>query len=129
MPVNEYSLNDMLLLLDVDADPLEAAFLIAGFLRTAVQGEVSTFEGECASLLKAGEHFDLKSGDGIRAWVADIGVLASHPIPAWWWAKIADAAGSDDDDDLSDDDPDATPITVPADDDDLPTVDYGDPIG
>ena len=80
---------------EIDADPLGAAFVIAACLRTAYQGEPSTYEGECASLLVASKHFDLKTGDGIRAWLADLGTLPDMELPNRFWLSICDSAEVD----------------------------------
>lgn len=74
-----------------DLYPGQAAFIIAGFLRTVVQGEPSTFEGECASLNAAAKHYDLRSGDGIRAWPAALGGVPDIPAPTGFWLNMLDA--------------------------------------
>ena len=80
---------------EIDADPLGAAFMIAATLRSAAQGEPSTYEGECATLAKASEHFDLKSGDGIRVWLTRLGVIPDMDLPDSFWLSMAAAADSD----------------------------------
>ena len=80
---------------EIDADPLGAAFMIAGTLRSAYQGEPSTYEGECATILKASEHFDLKSGDGIRAWLDRLGVLPDMELPDRFWLAMCEASDAD----------------------------------
>jgi hypothetical protein len=75
----------------IDDDPLGCAFAIAALLRSAVQGEPSTFEGECASLVKASEHYDLTNGDGIRKWLGDLGWLPDIDVPDPFWLSIVEA--------------------------------------
>lgn len=79
----------------IDDDPLGCAFLVAGFLRSSLQGEPSTFEGECASLRVASEHYDLTTGAGVRAWLADLGRVPDIDAPAAFWRRLADAAEAD----------------------------------
>ena len=80
---------------EIDADPLGCAFMIAATLRSALQGEPSTYEGECESLVKASEHYDLKSGDGIRAWLDRLGVIPDMDLPDRFWLEMADASDAD----------------------------------
>lgn len=81
-----------------DGDWLEGAFVIAAFLRTAAQGEPSTYEGECASINKAIDilPFDVKSPEGIQLWLAHIGELADKDMPDKWWKQIAETADEED---------------------------------
>ena len=77
-----FTLREFVESIGPDAEPLECAFLIAMILRSAVQGEASTFEGECASICMAMRlGIDTKTGDGIRAWLADLGAFADFPLP------------------------------------------------
>ena len=82
----------------IDDDPLSCGFVIAAFLRTVVQGEPSTYEGECASLIKASEYFDLKTGDGIREWLADLGRLPDLDLTDSFWLSIVEADQDDKED-------------------------------
>lgn len=81
---------------DPDADPLGCAFLIAGFMRSALQGEPSTFEGDLASLVMAHEvGIDTTTGDGIRAWLADLGRVPDVDVPRRFWDEFTRAAEAD----------------------------------
>lgn len=82
----------------IDDDPLGCAFAIAAFMRTAIQGEPSTYEGECASLVKASEHFELNTGDGIRNWLNDLGKIPDIEMPDSFWLSIATADADEDED-------------------------------
>lgn len=84
----------------IDDDPLGCAFVIAGTLRTAVQGEPSTYEGECASLLKATELFPINTPAGVRAWLADLGRLPDVDMPNSFWRRMTEAESADNDNDL-----------------------------
>ena len=85
------SLRQMCEFVGIDSNPLGCGFVITALLRSAAQGEPSTFEGELASLVKASDHFDLKAGKGIREWLTDLGELADMPLPESYWAKIVSA--------------------------------------
>lgn len=76
---------------DDPSNPFECAFLIAMVMRTAIQGEASTIEGECLSLIKAREHYDLESMDGIRQWLDDLGECADTEVPELVLSQIASA--------------------------------------
>jgi hypothetical protein len=89
------SLRDVCESVGPDAEPMECAFLIAAFLRTAVQGEPSTFEGECASLVKASERYDIDNGADIRRWLDNLGPAAELKMPTVWWAKMVESADAD----------------------------------
>ena len=85
------TIREMCEAVGIDRDPLGCGFVIASALRTAVQGEASTFEGECASLIKASDHFDVNTAAGIRAWLTDLGKAAEFDFPDSFWAAIARA--------------------------------------
>ena len=76
-------------------EPLECAFIIAACMRSAVQGEPSTYEGDCASIRKAREHFDTRTADGIRAWMDDLGQFADFDFPDSWWINVLEADAND----------------------------------
>lgn len=88
----------------IDADPMGCAFLIAAVLRTGVQGEPSTFEGECASINKAAEllGIDPTSPASIRWWLDDIKALADLDMPNEFWAALVDSADADEANDQED---------------------------
>lgn len=77
----------------IDTDPLGCAFVIAGLLRTAVQGEPSTFEGECASIVKAQEVMGISatSPADIRRWLDDLGRLADLDMSNEFWLNMVTA--------------------------------------
>lgn len=81
----------------IDEDPFACAFLIAGFLRSVVQGEPSTFEGECASLNKLHEltGWWADSPDDIRKWLADLGAIPDIDVPDAFWDAMAAAGEAD----------------------------------
>lgn len=85
------TLRDMCESVGIDSDPQGCAFVIAGTLRTAVQGEPSTFEGECASLVKASEFYDVRTPAGIRKWLNALGAAADHDLPKEFWLWMAEA--------------------------------------
>ena len=78
-------------------DPLEASFMIASFLRTVVQGEPSTYEGECATIRKAMEilPFDLTTMEGIQQWLDDLGRLSDINCPNEFWLSMCNSEDAD----------------------------------
>ena len=72
----------------IDEDPLGCAFIIATFLRSSVQGKVSTFEGDCSSLVIASEYYDIQTGDGIRMWLNDLGKVPDIDVSSEYWLSI-----------------------------------------
>ena len=66
-----------------------------GILRSGLQGEPATFEGELVSALKWTDIYGKISADGIRRWLDDIGKLADMPIPDSVLKGYLDAADSD----------------------------------
>jgi len=95
------TLREAVALIGIDENPLGCGFAIAALLRTAVHGEPSTFEDECASLVKASEHFDLKTGDGIRKWLADLGRVPDIDVPDSFWLFIVNADSEESDEPAS----------------------------
>lgn len=81
----------------IDADPLGCAFVIVAVMRTAAQGEPSTFEGECASINKAAELLGIDPTDpaAIRWWLDDLKALADLDLPNEFWAALADSSEAD----------------------------------
>jgi hypothetical protein len=79
-------------------NPLEASFMIAGFLRTAIQGEPSTYEGDCASIVKAMDTlpFDITTPEGIQSWLTDLGTVPDIDMPDSFWLSMAESAEADD---------------------------------
>ena len=87
----------------IDDFPDQCAFVIASTMRTSVQGEPSTFEGECASLCKLREltGWRVDSPEDIRSRLADLGRFADHDFPDEFWIAIANADQEDDNEDGS----------------------------
>lgn len=79
----------------IEADPLGCGFAIAAFIRTAVQREPSTYEGECATLRAAIDTlpYDVTTPAGIRAWLDDLGTVAELDMPRTWWLNLLTADG------------------------------------
>ncbi len=90
----------------IDTDPLGCAFIIAAFLRTAVQRSPSTLEGECASILKFEELTgkSCKEPASIRYWLDDLKAVADIPAPLSWWGELLAAAECDEENDKEADD-------------------------
>lgn len=85
------TLRELCNIVGIEEDPLGCAFAIACVMRSAMQGEPSTYEGECASLVKASEFFKVNTPDGIRKWLDDLGALAELDLPEPWLLKIFQA--------------------------------------
>lgn len=81
----------------IDEDPIGCAFVIAAMLRTSVQREPSTFEGECASINKLHELTGLRMDrpDDVRAWLNDLGTVPDIEVPDSLWLSLADASDRD----------------------------------
>lgn len=91
------TLRELCDVVGIDSDPLGCCFVIAAVLRSAVQGEPSTFEGECASILKAHEHYDTWTGAGVRAWLDGLGEAATLDLPDGFILSIMSADGEEED--------------------------------
>lgn len=86
------TLREMLDFVGIDENPLQCAFVIAGLLRTSIQREVSTFEGECATLLLATEHYGkISNPENLRRWIDDLGQVMDIDVPDSLWFAISEA--------------------------------------
>lgn len=82
------TLRELCDVVGIDDDPLGCGFAIVAVLRSAVQGEPSTYEGECASLLKASELFDVNDPQGIRLWLDALGEFTTINLPEKWLLNV-----------------------------------------
>lgn len=85
-------------IIGIDDEPMSCAFMIAAVLRTCGQGgSPSTFEGECASLVKAVEllGINLTDPEDIRWWLDDIKAVSDFDMPRDFWERMVAAAEAD----------------------------------
>ena len=86
------TLREMCEIVGIDDNPMECAFVIAALLRTTLQKEPSTFDGECASIVAACETYGLMDKpESIRKWLDALGKVADFDVPDRVWLSIAEA--------------------------------------
>lgn len=86
------TLREMVESIGIDEDPMGCAFVIAAYLRTADQREPSTFEGECATLVRATEAYGrMDDPAAVRRFLEAFSGVADIPVPDAFWLSIADA--------------------------------------
>lgn len=86
------TLREMCDTIGIDDNPFECAFCIAALLRTCHQGEPSTFEGECATLLQVTEHIGrVDEPETIRKWLATLKKIPDMEVPDSVWLSITEA--------------------------------------
>ncbi len=84
------TLREMVDSIGIDAEPLECAFCIAAFVRTVAQGEASTFEGECATLVAATEKIGrVDEPDNVRKLLEMFSNVADMEVPDSFWVDMA----------------------------------------
>ena len=91
------TLREMCDSIGIDDEPFECAFVIAGLLRTILQREPSTFEGECATLVEVTKligHVD--EPETIHKWLAMLGPIPDQEVPDSLWQSMAEADQEDD---------------------------------
>ena len=86
------TLREMVDEIGIDECPLECAFVIAALLRTTLQREPSTFDGECASLVMATKVYGkVNEPESIRKWLASLGKIPDLDVPDSIWLSMATA--------------------------------------
>lgn len=86
------TLREMVESIGIDEEPFECAFCIASLLRTVIQREPSTFEGECATLVQVTEKIGrVDEPATIRRWLQLLGRVPDLEVPDSVWMSIVDA--------------------------------------
>ena len=90
------TLREICDMISIDKNPIECAFVIASSLRTILQGEPSTIEGECATILAAEEEYgSVTDPSSIRLWLDRLGPVSEANIPDRILRGIVEANQSD----------------------------------
>ena len=77
------TIREMCLRYDPDTEPIDCGLAIVYPIAAAVLGATPTAEHCLAYLHNTGRIENAKSGDGIRAWLDDLGAAADVTIPDW----------------------------------------------
>lgn len=86
------TLREMLEVIGIDEEPLQCAFIIAALLRTVVQREASTFEGECAGLVEVSKLVgEMNRPESVRKLLDGLGGIPDMEVPDSLWLQIATA--------------------------------------
>ena len=84
------TLREMVNEIGIKEEPLQCAFVIASLLRSTLQREISTFEGEYSSVLMASEVYgNQNTPEGVREWLRCLGKVPDIDVPNKVWAAIA----------------------------------------
>jgi hypothetical protein len=86
------TLREMIDSIGIDEEPLECSFVMVAFMRTVLQGEPSTFEGDCASLIKTAELVGRPNQpETVRKVLSHLGPIPDMEVPDSIWLSIANA--------------------------------------
>lgn len=86
------TLRELVEIVDIDADPEQAAVMLITVVRSSLQGEPSTVEGETASYLKAEEFYGTMSDPAnVRKMLAGFEQIMDIEIPRSLLRKMLDS--------------------------------------
>jgi hypothetical protein len=91
------TLREMCDSIGIDDNPFECAFCIAALLRSSLQREPSTFEGECATLVEVTKLIGrVDQPETIRRWLGMLKAIPDMEVPDSTWLSIVNADLEDD---------------------------------
>ncbi len=90
------TLREMCDSIGIDDNPLECAFCIAALLRSSLQGKLSTFEGECATLVQVTKRIGrVDEPETIHKWLGMLDTIPDTEVPDELWLSIVNADPED----------------------------------